>query len=300
MQYLTSHGYLWTSVVKLLVLLKGLLFITLLTLTPLSAQSGEIVTYILTDHLGSPVIEMNGAGQVIKREVYGPYGQAQISPNNSGIGYTGHMHDGDTGLTYMQARYFDPEAIRFLSTDPVRFSPGQPNHFNPYWYAEGNPYKYTDPDGRKVRFAENVSKQFKADFAKAIKYLNKHGISNNIAKLEKSDVIITIQEPSVENEMYYNPEAKTIVWDSHSALETTDGGKQTPALGLGHEAEHALGDIEGTMESTYPDPESPYDTAEEKRVIEGWETPAAKKAGEGTRSDHGGRAYQVECSTCVE
>src|SRR5690606_42136486 len=89
--------------------------------------------------------------------------------------------------------------------------------------------KYTDPDGRKVRFAENVSKQFKADFAKAIKYLNKHGISNNIAKLEKSDVIITIQEPSVENEMYYNPEAKTIVWDSHSALETTDGGKQTPA-----------------------------------------------------------------------
>ena len=115
-----------------------------------SAQSGEIVRYVLTDHLGSPVIKMDMSGRILQREVYGPYGQAQISPNNSGIGYTGHMQDGDTGLTYMQARYYDPEAIRFLSPDPVRFSPGQPNHFNLYWYAEGNPYMFTDPDGREA------------------------------------------------------------------------------------------------------------------------------------------------------
>src|SRR5699024_3141644 len=65
-----------------------------------------------------------------------------------GPGYTGHVNDPDTGLVYMQARYYDPKIGRFLSPDPVTFSPNQPQHFNRYWYGNGNPYKYTDPTGK--------------------------------------------------------------------------------------------------------------------------------------------------------
>lgn len=37
-----------------------------------------------------------------------------------------------------------------------------------------------------------------------------------------------------------------------------------------------------------------YDNKEEKRVIETVETPAAKKAGEGTRKNHGGKLVPVK------
>ncbi len=49
---------------------------------------------------------------------------------------------------YMQQRYYDPLAGRFLSVDPVTTDAGTGGHFNRYVYAANNPLKYTDPDGR--------------------------------------------------------------------------------------------------------------------------------------------------------
>ena len=60
-------------------------------------------------------------------------------------GYAGHVVDAETGLSYMQARLYDPYAARFLGADPVVASE---TGFNRYWYANDNPYKYIDPDGR--------------------------------------------------------------------------------------------------------------------------------------------------------
>ncbi|MDZ4057015.1 MAG: RHS repeat-associated core domain-containing protein, partial [Polynucleobacter sp.] len=65
-----------------------------------------------------------------------------------GIGYTGHVMDPMTGLTYMQQRYYDPAIGRFLSVDPVRAHRGSGANFNRYRYAANNPYRFTDPDGR--------------------------------------------------------------------------------------------------------------------------------------------------------
>ncbi|WP_348731307.1 RHS repeat-associated core domain-containing protein [Rheinheimera texasensis] len=76
---------------------------------------------------------------------------AKISPNaeyKDKSGYTGHMEDKDIGLTYMQARYYDPVIGRFYSNDPAGFKASNPMMFNRYAYANNNPYKYTDPDGR--------------------------------------------------------------------------------------------------------------------------------------------------------
>lgn len=71
-------------------------------------------------------------------------------------GYTGHLEDRDIGLTYMQARYYDPVIGRFYSNDPVdmlgHMQKGNPTMgFNRYAYANNNPYKYTDPDGEFVQ-----------------------------------------------------------------------------------------------------------------------------------------------------
>jgi len=63
-------------------------------------------------------------------------------------GRTLHVNDADTGLVYMQQRYYDPVAGRFLSVDPVTTDATSGEGFNRYAYAHNNPYKYVDPDGR--------------------------------------------------------------------------------------------------------------------------------------------------------
>jgi RHS repeat-associated protein len=59
------------------------------------------------------------------------------------------VNDADTGLVYMQQRYYDPIAGRFLSQDPVTTDAATGSAFNRYAYAQNNPYRYTDPDGRE-------------------------------------------------------------------------------------------------------------------------------------------------------
>ena len=117
------------------------------TMTTASASSG--VTYIHTDGLGSPVARTNASGQVISRTRYEPYGYVADGAAPT-IGFTGHVSDADTGLTYMQQRYYDPVAGRFLSIDPVVTDANTGGSFNRYTYANNSPYKYIDPDGRAV------------------------------------------------------------------------------------------------------------------------------------------------------
>lgn len=110
--------------------------------------SGTItVDYQHTDALGSPVAETNASGAVTVRHSYTPYGEAFNAPID-GPGYTGHVMDAATGLTYMQQRYYDPLIGRFLSVDPVTADGNTGGNFNRYWYANNNSYKFTDPDGR--------------------------------------------------------------------------------------------------------------------------------------------------------
>jgi RHS repeat-associated protein len=103
--------------------------------------------YQHTDALGSPVAVTNEAGAVIERTNYDPYG-APIGKVVDGIGYTGHVMDPATALTYMQQRYHDPAIGRFLSVDPIASNPKTGAMFNRYWYANSSPYGFVDPDGR--------------------------------------------------------------------------------------------------------------------------------------------------------
>jgi RHS repeat-associated protein len=92
----------------------------------------------------------DASGNVIERTVYEPYGAVVNRPLKDGPGYTGHVTDSGTGLSYMQQRYYDPGLGNFLSVDPVAASQGSIGQFGRYRYGEDNPYRFTDPDGRQV------------------------------------------------------------------------------------------------------------------------------------------------------
>ena len=110
--------------------------------------------YVHTDALGSPVARTNASGALINRTSYEPYGNTAAGTIPNGPGFTGHVNDPDTGLVYMQQRYYDPIAGRFLSVDPIVTDANTGKGFNLYEYVNSNPYKYTDPDGRDAWYRD--------------------------------------------------------------------------------------------------------------------------------------------------
>jgi RHS repeat-associated protein len=102
--------------------------------------------------LGSKLIAKEGVGVKASDDSimnYKPFGDSIETPKDD-VGYTGHKFDTDLGLSYMQARYYDPVIGRFYSNDPIGFR--GVHSFNRYAYANNNPYKYIDPDGRDSIF----------------------------------------------------------------------------------------------------------------------------------------------------
>lgn len=73
------------------------------------------VTYVYTDPQGTPLAEADASGNVTATFDYAPYGGQALGTPPSGPGYTGHANDPESGLVYMQARYYDPVVGRFLS-----------------------------------------------------------------------------------------------------------------------------------------------------------------------------------------
>jgi RHS repeat-associated protein len=123
----------------------------------LYSQSGTLL-YRETDdgginyiYLGKKLIAKDGViPENSGKQHYRPFGES-IEGAKDDVGYTGHKFDTDLGLSYMQARYYDPVIGRFYSNDPIGFR--DVHSFNRYAYANNNPYKYTDPNGEAAQFA---------------------------------------------------------------------------------------------------------------------------------------------------
>ena len=145
-------------------LLKTSLIFVLAFLYTGTALSVEFVTYYHNDALGSPIATTDENGNKRWEEVYEPYGTRLLKEAKSGdnrVFYAGKLHDDELGLSYMNARYYDPRVGRFMGIDPVGFVEGNSHSFNRYAYANNNPYKFVDPDGESpvhaIKFALDLS-----------------------------------------------------------------------------------------------------------------------------------------------
>jgi RHS repeat-associated protein len=112
--------------------------------------------YQHTDGLHTPIAVTDAAGAVLERSEYEPFGALLNRPIHDGPGFGGHVIDAQTGMVYMQQRYYDPLLGRFLSVDPVSVS-NVGGNFNRYWYANNNPYGFIDPDGRQAKTTSDKS-----------------------------------------------------------------------------------------------------------------------------------------------
>jgi RHS repeat-associated protein len=136
-----------------------------------TGQNPEPTTsYLTSDHLGSPRVITDRAGNVISRrdfmpfgeEIYAGIGGRTESQQYSSVGFdnirkrfTGYEKDAETGLDYAQARMYQNSHGRFTIVDPLMasaFAP-DPQTFNRYTYTGNNPVNNVDPTG--LRYYRN-------------------------------------------------------------------------------------------------------------------------------------------------
>lgn len=111
----------------------------------------ETSRYLASDHLGSIVAAVDGAGSVLGVNTYDEYGV----PGATNIGrfqYTGQAWLAEAGLYHYKARAYSPTLGRFLQADPSGYDDG----LNWYAYAGGDPLNATDPTGMAANTVDPV------------------------------------------------------------------------------------------------------------------------------------------------
>jgi len=107
-------------------------------------------TFYHFDRMGSTLALTDKNEVVTDSYAYGPYGEplAQTGSSTQPFTYIGAYGVRKEGpLYHMRARYYDPQAARFLSRDPLPPRLGNPKSTNRYAYAAQNPLLYLDPNG---------------------------------------------------------------------------------------------------------------------------------------------------------
>ena len=99
------------------------------------------------DGLGSVVGEVDPLGNLTSSPKYDVYGAVRANGGSASsrqgfVGGLGHVTDGETGLVYMRARYYDPSVGRFVSEDMAKAGK------NWFMYCNSNPINCVDQSGK--------------------------------------------------------------------------------------------------------------------------------------------------------
>jgi len=128
---------------------------------PNSIPEGYVpaVSYMTSDHLGSPRVVTDANGAVLSRKDFAAFGDETITTQRTAAlgyvapdirqDYTGYLKDEESGLEFAVNRYYNILHGRFTSVDPLPSSATvrNPQSFNRYSYVLNSPYKFTDPLG---------------------------------------------------------------------------------------------------------------------------------------------------------
>lgn len=103
-------------------------------------------SYYEADGLDSVTSLSNAAGALAQTYTFDSFGNRTASTGSltNSFQFTGREFDPESNLYYNRARYYDPQAGRFISEDPLGFGG---NGTNFYAYAGNDPIDNVDPSG---------------------------------------------------------------------------------------------------------------------------------------------------------
>ena len=269
--------------------------------------SDYAVQYHITDHLGSVRVVLDQNKNILEQNDYYPFGlrhpNTSLKTTANRYRYNGKEEVSATATSDYGARQYSAEFCQWMQVDPLS---EKYYSWSPYNFCVGNPLKYVDPNGKKIRFANGSSTEFKTSFAQAVQHLNSHSAGGMLAELEKSNTVYFLSVDDGKGSRF-NSKEKTIYWNPTEAVLTTNFIELSPTSVLNHEIDHAL-QFDKNPQQFRKDANSKndqYDTDEEKRVITGSEQETAKKLeeikdGEVTREDHKGTLYETISPTSTQ
>ena len=142
----------------------------------------EFTYYVATNYFGDVVGLYDGAGKILNSYEYDAWGNVigvykhEHSTDDEGkpvistventdlnsiahrnpIRYRSYCYDTETGLYYLQSRYYNPEIGRFLNADGLLNGNGDILGYNMFAYCSNNPVMFSDANG--CGFLKNIIK----------------------------------------------------------------------------------------------------------------------------------------------
>jgi RHS repeat-associated protein len=121
---------------------------------PVSISDGSNRYYYVLNQQGDVIGLLNSNAEMIVMYVYDAWGRVLASADltASGIGtnnplrYRGYVYDTETGLYYLQSRYYNPTWGRFINADS-QLTTKNATGVNLFAYCYNNPVMYADPSG---------------------------------------------------------------------------------------------------------------------------------------------------------
>ncbi len=124
---------------------------------PMSVNYNGTDYYYLTNALGDVLAILNSNGTEVVSYTYDAWGNilsiTGSHKDNLGVHnplrYRGYVYDQETGLYYLQSRYYNPAICRFISADSISYlgADGTLVSYNLFAYCNNNPVMYSDPTG---------------------------------------------------------------------------------------------------------------------------------------------------------
>ncbi len=123
--------------------------------SPVSMSYNGTMYYYVKNLQGDIIKIINKNGTVYGTYTYDSWGNIISSSGDPFVSrlnplrYRGYVYDTDTGLYYLQSRYYDPTSGRFLNADDTTYicATGTVISSNLFTYCENNPINACDPTG---------------------------------------------------------------------------------------------------------------------------------------------------------
>ena len=158
--------------------------------TPLGFVLNGTQYFYITNQMGDILAITDAEGNIVGNYEYDAWGKVltadtDIAKQNP-LRYRGYYYDNETGLYYLQSRYYSPDLCRFISPDDFDYINNSSTlYLNAYAYCYNNAVSLSDAEGTTPQLAMNV-----ADISAFVKHIGAKVKETAKESLEKAKALL--------------------------------------------------------------------------------------------------------------